>query len=152
MSPGPCDTGVVPWEPLPTGPDDEPAPMAPTLDRLVRHLGASSTGTLQQVFGRWPELVGAQVADHSRPVRLREGVLSLVVDEPAWATQLRLLEAELLTRLAAVLGPGVVTGLRVRVGPLEGAGAPGAGGAEPPVEGRPGPASRHGDRPPASGR
>lgn len=126
--------------------------MAPTLDRLVRHLGASSTGTLQQVFGRWPELVGGQVADHSRPVRLREGVLSLVVDEPAWATQLRLLEADLLGRLATVLGPGVVTGLRVRVGPLDGAGAPGAGGSDPPIAGRSGPAPRRGGNPPASRR
>ena len=119
----------MPWEPLPSAADDEPSPISPTLDRLVRHLGGSSTSTLQQVFGSWPDLVGDQVAVHSRPVRLRDGVLSLVVDEPAWATQLRLLEAQLLTRLDVVLGAGVVTGLRVRVGPLEGA-------ATPPRDGR----------------
>lgn len=93
--------------------------MGATLDRLVRHLGGSSSAAVQGVFGRWAELVGPQVAAHSRPVRLRDGVLSLVVDEPAWATQLRLLEADLLGRFATELGPDVVRALRVRVGPLD---------------------------------
>lgn len=110
----------MPWEPLPTPADDEPRPVGPSLDRLVRHLGGSSTSALQQVFGAWPTLVGEQVAAHSRPVRLRDGTLSLLVDQSAWATQLRLLEADLLVRLAERLGAGVVTSLRVRVGALDG--------------------------------
>lgn len=126
--------------------------MAPTLDRLVRHLGASSTSTVQQVFGRWPELVGPQVAAHSRAVRLRDGILSLVVDEPAWATQLRLLEADLLTRLTEVLGPGVVTGLRVRVGPLEGSGPGSEPGRDPSSRGGSRSAGRPDGHPPSPRR
>lgn len=116
----PWDTATVPWEPLPSPVDDEPRRVGASLDRLVRHLGGSSTSALQQVFGAWPALVGEQVAAHSRPVRLRDGTLSLLVDQSAWATQLRLLEADLLVRLSERLGAGVVTAIRVRVGPLDG--------------------------------
>ena len=41
----------------------------------------------------------------------------LAVDEPAIATHVRFLQAELLARLEELLGPGRVTALDLRVGP-----------------------------------
>jgi predicted nucleic acid-binding Zn ribbon protein len=61
-------------------------------------------------------LVGADVAPHCRLTSLRDGVLRVTVDSAPRATQLRYLEAELVARSAALLGPGVVRELRVRVG------------------------------------
>jgi predicted nucleic acid-binding Zn ribbon protein len=63
-------------------------------------------------------MVGESVAQHSRPRSLRDGVLVVAVDEPAWATQLRWLEADLLTRLREVLGPDQVARIEVRVQPV----------------------------------
>jgi predicted nucleic acid-binding Zn ribbon protein len=40
--------------------------------------------------------------------------LSCVAESTAWATQIRLLSASLLDRIAAELGPGVVTTLHVQ--------------------------------------
>jgi predicted nucleic acid-binding Zn ribbon protein len=74
--------------------------------------------TLSTVFASWPDMVGESVAQHSRPRSLRDGVLVVAVDEPAWATQLRWLEADLLARLEAVLGPGQVARIEVRVLPV----------------------------------
>ena len=42
--------------------------------------------------------------------------LVLAVDEPAIATHVRFLQAQLLARLEALLGPGRVTALDLRVG------------------------------------
>jgi predicted nucleic acid-binding Zn ribbon protein len=60
------------------------------------------------VFGGWGELVGAAVAAHARPRVLRQGVLTVEVDSPAWATQLRMLEGEVVERLAGVRSLRVV--------------------------------------------
>ncbi|MDL5154845.1 DciA family protein [Actinomycetospora sp. Odt1-22] len=65
------------------------------------------------VFGRWAELVGPEVAEHATPTALRDGELTVQADSTAWATQLRLLQRQLLGRIAAGLGPGVVTGMRI---------------------------------------
>ena len=54
----------------------------------------------------WPSLVGGHVADHCRPVKLREGVLTVVVDHNAWAAELRILSADLFKRASSVV-PGV---------------------------------------------
>jgi predicted nucleic acid-binding Zn ribbon protein len=65
---------------------------------------------------RWSEVVGADVAPHARLVSVREGSLTVAVEEPVWATQLRYLESAIVTRATALLGPGVVTRVKVRVG------------------------------------
>ena len=105
----------MPWEPLPQHRQAEPARVAESLDRLVRHLGAPSADVTSSLVRRWPELVGPDVGANSTPVRLRDGVLTVAVADPAWATQLRFLEATLLRRLGAELGVGAVTTIEVRV-------------------------------------
>jgi predicted nucleic acid-binding Zn ribbon protein len=58
-------------------------------------------------------VVGPDVAQHSRPVRLSDGELTVEAESTAWATQLRLLAASLLTRIAAEVGHNVVTKLHI---------------------------------------
>lgn len=94
-------------EPLPTADGFEPTPVGDGLDRLLRQLGGPAAGTLTALHGRWPELVGEQIAAHARPVSLRDGRLTVVVDDPAWASQLRWLEPRLTGRLSEVLGEPV---------------------------------------------
>ena len=65
------------------------------------------------VFGRWAEVVGEQIADHATPTALREGVLHVSAESTAWATQLRMIQAQLLAKIAAAVGDGVVTALRI---------------------------------------
>jgi predicted nucleic acid-binding Zn ribbon protein len=66
------------------------------------------------LFGRWSDAVGAQIADHVRPLKLDEGVLTVEVDDPAWATQVKFLVPTIIQRLHDVAGV-VVTSVEVRV-------------------------------------
>jgi predicted nucleic acid-binding Zn ribbon protein len=104
----------MPWEPLP-GSSPEPVPVDRGLQRVLHALGTPSTAAMGSLFDDWVGLVGEQLATHARPVRLRASTLVLAVDDPAWATQVRWMTAEVLERLAAGLGEGVVTELEVRV-------------------------------------
>ena len=106
---------MTPIAPLPGQPGPGPRRVAESLDRLATSLGVPSAGVLAALFSTWPELVGDAVAAHSRPRSLRDGELVVAVDEPAWATQLRWLESDLLVRLGEVLGEGVVQSIDVRV-------------------------------------
>jgi predicted nucleic acid-binding Zn ribbon protein len=96
------------------GPDvRDPQP----LGRLARDL-AKKRGWLAQVaegtvLGHWPSVVGREIADHATPTTLREGVLSVTAESTAWATQLRMIQAQLLAKIAAAVGNGVVTSLKI---------------------------------------
>jgi predicted nucleic acid-binding Zn ribbon protein len=87
------------------------------LGRLVSRVsldrGWSPRLTDATVLGRWPHLVGAEIADHCTPLSLRDGELVLQAESTAWATQLRTLQRQLLGRLAAAVGNNVVRRIRV---------------------------------------
>jgi predicted nucleic acid-binding Zn ribbon protein len=106
---------------MPPVPDDggpaDPVPMRRTLDRLLDHLTGAPMAATTSVFEGWAELVGEGVAAHTRPLRLRDGVLTIGVDDPAWASQLRFLEGDLLDRLASAPGGDAVTQITFQVVP-----------------------------------
>ena len=92
-----------------------PRPVRESLEGLARRLGAPTASALGAVFSQWEDAVGPSVAAHARPVSLADGVLTVVVDQPGWATQLRYLTNDLLGRLTEVAGEGVVGRIDIRV-------------------------------------
>ena len=97
------------------GPDDrDPATLGAVVDDLVRDRQWEKTLRSAGILTRWEQIVGAEIAGHCRPMRLEAGKLTCVAESTAWATQIRLLTHSLLERIAAELGPGVVTTLHVQ--------------------------------------
>ncbi len=95
-------------------PDDrDPQLLETTLDRLVGDHGWDLDLRVHGVFGRWPELVGDEVAQHCTPESFAEGRLVVRTDSTAWATQLRLLAPTLVRRLNEELGHGTVALIEV---------------------------------------
>jgi predicted nucleic acid-binding Zn ribbon protein len=93
---------------------DDPAPLAAAIDGLVTDTGWELAVKAGSLNGRWQEIVGADLAAHTSPDGLADGELTVIADSTAWATQLRLLAAELVRRLNAELGEGTVRRVRVR--------------------------------------
>ncbi len=80
---------------------------------LVADRGWEHTVTIASVMGRWEAFVGPDIAAHCRPERLDEGVLHLVAESSAWATQLRLLAPRIVERLADEVDGAGITVVRV---------------------------------------
>ena len=100
---------------------DDPEPLNAAIDALLDAHGWREAAAVGSVFGRWPEIVGVELAAHTRPDSLDDGELTVTADSTAWATQVRLLAAHLVRRLNAELGDGAVLRVRVR-GPAAAAG------------------------------
>lgn len=91
-------------------PDDrDPQLLDTSVARLVNDRGWEIDLRIQAVFGRWTELVGAEVGAHSTPESLTDGKLSVRTDSTAWATQLKYLAPTVVRRLNEELGDGIVT-------------------------------------------
>jgi predicted nucleic acid-binding Zn ribbon protein len=78
-------------------------------------LRAPSVDVLDTVFNRWAEIVGEDVAAHSRPLSIDGETLVIVASDPTWASELRWLENEVLSRLTEVSGSDRVSKVNVRV-------------------------------------
>lgn len=95
-------------------PDDrDPQPLGRLAARIAVDRGWAAHLADGAVFGRWAEIVGPEIADHAKPVSLRDGELTVQAVSTAWATQLRLLQRDLLAKIAAGAGRGVVSRLRI---------------------------------------
>ena len=97
------------------GDRSSPQRLGRALDRLMGTLRAPSVDVLDSVFTRWAEIVGADVAAHSRPVSIDGETLVVSVDDSTWASEVRWLENELISRVAEVSGSDRVSQLTVRV-------------------------------------
>lgn len=100
------------------GPDPrDPQTLGAATRDLARNRGWSTRVAEGSVFGQWPTVVGEQIAAHASPTSLREGVLTISAESTAWATQLRMVQSQVLAKIAAAVGDGVVTSLKI-VGPV----------------------------------
>ena len=104
---------MSPWKPLEDR--DEPRPVRASLDDLARRIGAPGATALETLFDGWARVVGDAVAAHARPRALRRGVLVVAVDDPAWATELRSMTAQIVQRCDELAGAGVVSAIDIRV-------------------------------------
>ena len=95
----------------------EPVSIGDAAALVGDELGLAEPQTFARLVDAWNDVVGDAIAHHSRPRGVRNGVLDIVVDAPAWATELRYLEADLVERTSRLVGPGVVTAVRVSVDP-----------------------------------
>lgn len=97
---------------------DDPQPLQAAIDGLLGDQGWRTAAAVGSVFGRWEQIVGTDLAAHTRPEGLTDGELVITADSTAWATQVRLLARDLVRRLNTELGNGTVTGVKVR-GPAQ---------------------------------
>ncbi|MEV5756154.1 DUF721 domain-containing protein [Streptomyces tendae] len=118
----------------------DPMALGSAINRLITERGWETPAAVGGVMGRWPQIVGEDVAKHCVPERYDEDERVLVVrcDSTAWATNLRLLAPTLVARLnedlghgsvrlIKVLGPGGPAGPGRRYGPLRAPGSQGPG-------------------------
>ena len=93
---------------------EDPQPLSTAFDGLLADQGWQTEAAVGSVFGRWDQLVGPDVAAHTRPEQFNDGELVVIADSAAWATQMRLLTSAVLRRLNTELGHGTVTRVVVR--------------------------------------
>ncbi|WP_133904064.1 DciA family protein [Actinophytocola oryzae] len=91
----------------------DPQPLGRLVGRIAMERGWSGRLTTGRLFDRWHLIVGEDVAEHARPVELKDAELTVQADSTAWATQLRLLQKQLLVKIAAGVGKDVVKRLKV---------------------------------------
>lgn len=96
--------GADPWDPQPLG---------RLVGQVAKKRGWDDKVATGRLFAEWGRIVGEDVSSHATPERLEEGILHVRASSTAWATQLRLMSADILRKIAAAMGPGHVRRLKV---------------------------------------
>ncbi|HEV2371907.1 MAG TPA: DUF721 domain-containing protein [Streptosporangiaceae bacterium] len=93
---------------------DDPQPLSTAIDGLLAEQGWRAAAAVGSLFGRWQEIVGPEVAAHTRPERFDSGEVVVAADSTVWAAAVKVQAATLVRRLNEELGDRTVTRVVVR--------------------------------------
>ena len=105
--------------------DDDNAPFTPGRDpkgvgdvlaAMTREAGWDSHLAQEDVVRAWSDVAGVDTAGHTRPVAFQEGTLTVQADSTAWAKQLQLMRAHILSEIVTRFPDAGVVGIRF-IGP-----------------------------------
>jgi hypothetical protein len=108
-----------PWRPKHREHLGPPQTTNDLMGEVLARLGGQGRALEFRVFECYARAVGGMLRARTAPERLRETTLFVRVTTSALAHELTLMRGEILARMTAELGPGVVTELRTRVGRLD---------------------------------
>ena len=86
------------------------------LPRVLKGLKLDKVLAAQPAVDSWPQIAGPKTAEHTRAVEVDGKTLVVVVDSPAWMVQLRFLKPQLIKKIDARVGRGLITDLRFVLG------------------------------------
>jgi len=97
---------------VPYGSGRDPHGLGDVMDALTTKLGWSSPLAKSELLASWSAIVGGETAEHSSPVGIEEGVLTVRCDSTAWATQLRLMRVQIMTHIATTFPDAGIASVR----------------------------------------
>jgi len=96
-------------------PPRAPTPLRIVLAETLRALDLERPLKAASLEGLWPEVVGQEVAQRTRPGRISRGRLTVLVADSVWLQQLTMLKPRLIEALNRRLGDPLVQDLFFRV-------------------------------------
>ena len=97
-----------------------PQPVSRLIEGALRHCGLHDRMEERSALLKWREIVGDDIAGHSRAVDLNDGILVLEADHGAWRQELTMLVPMIIQKFNAMFGEGTVTDIQWRDRPVRG--------------------------------
>ncbi len=79
-----------------TSTSSDPELISGVLNNLINERGWESGIAEGTLFVSWARIIGAEIARHTTPLSISDGVLTVQASSTAWATQLSLMSGQLL--------------------------------------------------------
>lgn len=86
---------------------------------LMKEYGLGAKADEYRIMKIWDGAVGDNISSHSQPLRLIRGVLTVIVDSPAWMQQLSFYKEDLKEKINKGVGRNAITDIRFKSGKVE---------------------------------
>ena len=84
------------------------------LKQVLGNQGLDDQLSRYQAWLIWDQLVGDQIAQRARPLRLRQNILEVQVDHPVWMQQLQMLKPKILEKINQQIPKAGITDIYLR--------------------------------------
>lgn len=89
------------------------------LNATLRRLGLEKRIKECAILSFWNEAVGESIALHTRPLKVYDGKMTVLVESPSWTQELTFLKNRIMERLNKGIGKEVIKDIYFKVGNIE---------------------------------
>ncbi len=93
---------------------DEIENIGDILGKLVKDLNMDKKMKVFKIFNHWEDIVGQQIAEKSKPEKLKDGILFVSVASSTWANELNLMSQQLILKVNSFTGLKVIKDIRFK--------------------------------------
>jgi len=94
----------------------DPQSLETVLSEVIANRNWSKGVAEGSLFSNWVQIVGREIATHTTPISLVDGKLTIQCSSSAWATQMRLMQSDLLKTISTT-APGALVEELIFIGP-----------------------------------
>lgn len=94
---------------------NDPEVVGESLDRFLTQMGSPPAKVLGDFESRWEEVVGPVLGTRTRPAEFVSGVLTVICDDTAWASQITWSEGQIKVRISELFDGLELTRLKVKI-------------------------------------
>lgn len=94
---------------------DGPKPLGFGVERVMKHMDAPQTSIVEAVFSNWAHLVGDVIGAHSKPAGIADGVLTVEVENQAWASEMSWMAEELVRQIQMKLDTDEIESIKIKL-------------------------------------
>ena len=94
---------------------DGPKPVGFGVERVMKHMAAPQTSIVEAVFSKWEDLVGDVIGAHSKPAGISDGVLTVEVENQAWASEMQWMAEELVRQIQVKLETDEIHSISIKL-------------------------------------
>lgn len=96
--------------------NSDPQSLETVLSEVIANRNWSKGVAEGSLFSDWVQIVGQEIATHTTPISLVDGKLTIQCSSSAWATQMRLMQSDLLKTISTT-APGALVEELIFIGP-----------------------------------
>jgi predicted nucleic acid-binding Zn ribbon protein len=94
----------------------DPQSLSSVLSEVIQNRNWNQGVAEGNLFSDWNTIIGSEIAEHTTPISLVDGRLTIQTSSSAWATQMRLMQDDLLKTISSS-APGALVESLVFIGP-----------------------------------
>jgi predicted nucleic acid-binding Zn ribbon protein len=94
----------------------DPQSLSSVLSEVIQNRNWNQGVAEGNLFSDWNTIIGSEIAEHTTPISLVDGRLTIQTSSSAWATQMRLIQDDLLKTISSS-APGALVESLVFIGP-----------------------------------
>ena len=88
------------------------------ISQLIKKLDTKTHGSIQEIVQAWQNAVEAKALPHTKPVAIKQNILTIEVDSSTWLYFLSLKKKNILENMKKILGKGKIEDIRFRIGEI----------------------------------